>query len=86
MRSWYLSINNAANVRILTGQRLSPRASPTGGFAIEGLPDGLFTVQGKDGYGQGALGTQLTLWFWTTAELEALRPAQIDYPLTVEIV
>ena len=86
MRSWYMSINNAANVRILTGQRLSPRASPTGGFAIEGLPDGMFTVQGRDGYGRGALGVQLTLWFWTTEELEALRPAEIDYPLTVEIV
>lgn len=86
MRSWYLSIDNAAGERILTAQRLSPKASPTAGLAIEGLPAGQFTVQGKDGYGQGALGTQLTLWFWTNAEITALIPAEIDYPLTVEIV
>lgn len=86
MRSWYLSISDTANVPLLTAQRLSPKSSPTAGIAVAGLPAGDFTVQGKDGYGRGALGTQLPLWFWTDAEIQALIPEDLTPALTVEIV
>lgn len=84
MKSWYMDLSNSDGSTILSGQRLSPSTFATGGLALPGLPIGMFTVQGIDNYSKDALGTQLTLWWWTKDELDAIVPKPTDYGLIVE--
>lgn len=90
MRAWYLDLYDNSGVPIATGNRLSPGWSPTFGLVCNVDMGGSFVVNGIDGYSQAALGSQLTLWWWTQAELQALADAvataDTTPPLLVEIV
>lgn len=91
MSSWYMSLFAADGTPLFQGRRLSPSFSPNFGLAFSITAfEGLLTTQGQDGYTQAALGSQLTLWWWSPAELQAaadaVAAATPSYPLYVEIV
>ena len=75
MQAWYLDLADGDDVPIMQGARLSPGWSPTFGLVCNVDMGGMFAVNGADGYAQAALGSQLTLWWWTQAELQALADA-----------
>ena len=75
MRAWYMDLSTGANVPLVRGKRLSPGWSPTFGLVCNVDIGGMFAVNGTDGYSQAALGSQLTLQWWTQAELQALADA-----------
>lgn len=91
LRGWYVSIFAADGTPLFQRRRMSPSFSPDFGLAFNTeLYSGLLTVQGNDSYTQAALGSQLTLWWWSPAELQALAAAKAaatpSYPLTVQVV
>ena len=75
MRAWYMDLSDGNGVPIMQGARLSPGWSPTFGLVCNTNMGGMFAVNGTDGYSQAALGSQLTLWWWTQAELQAVADA-----------
>ena len=90
-RGWYMDLFAADGRPLFQGRRLSPSFSPNFGLAFDPADfTGSFTVQGQDGYTQGALGNQLTLWWWSPAELTALAEANAaanpQPALNVEII
>ena len=90
MRAWYMDLADGSGVPIMQGARLSPGWSPTFGLVCQTDMGGSFVVNGTDGYSKAALGSQLALWWWTEAELQAIADAVAaanpPLPLLVEIV
>lgn len=87
LNGWYMDLLSAdKTVRHISGRRLSPGTSPNMDRIIEGGPGGYLFVSGTDGYTQEALGADLLLKFFTTAEVEAAVAASAtDDGLTVEL-
>ena len=76
LNGWYMSLFAADGTALFQGRRLSPSFSPSFGLAFSILAfNGMFSTQGIDDYTQAALGSQLTLWWWSQAELQAAADA-----------
>jgi len=76
LQGWYLDVFAADGTRLIVGRRLCPSFAPNFGMAFEVTElQGLFTVEGTDGYTQGALGSQLQLKWWSPEELQAAADA-----------
>jgi hypothetical protein len=91
LQGWYLDVFAADGSRLIVGRRLCPSFAPNFGMAFEVTElQGLFVVDGTDGYTQGALGSQLQLRWYSPEELQAVANAVAlanpEPALIVEIV
>jgi hypothetical protein len=86
--SWYLDLFDSEENPLVVGRRISPGWPPLVALQIDGLPDGLFIVVGRDGYAEADLGTALQLHFYSADELAAAADADAeeDDGVLVEIV
>lgn len=77
LQGWYLDLRELDETAVVLGRRFSVGSGPLTGFLSAEMPDGQLYVQGVDGYEQADLGNELgdalTLWFFTTEEIEAAQ-------------
>lgn len=85
-RAWFMDLLALDESPLVLGRRLSAGWAPNVGMVLTGGPPGLFFVRGGDGYERADLGTNLSLMYYSQAELQdAAAVAVASDGLTVEL-
>ena len=73
--AWYVDASTADDVRICTGQRVTPGVDLLPDSTFPGLPPGKLIVLGPDPYRRDELGTSVVVAYLTAADVAALEAA-----------
>lgn len=80
--SWYVDVfESNGETLLLAGRRLSPGWSPHRGIVVEGMPDGVLYVRGRDEFERDDLGTDNLRVVFFDAEEIATRAGADPTPL-----